>query len=147
MRLIFMSVIAMGFIAACSIKPTNKLDLPSLSSHVGDHTIKQLKYKVETDLQFDKGCRGKGVAIESCDFSNTLSVKFQHFDCVRNRSEELGPKTYLAWRANSGVNCEFDGVIIWPDGSREPFPETSATYRLEYYSDGLSHEYVWNQVS
>ncbi len=142
-----------SILVGCSSNPANgdsgyesleKLQT-ELSISLKAPVIDQIQYKVVTDLQFDLGCRGKGVPIESCDFQETLSVVFDRFDCKSNSQPTKQFSTLRAIR-DGGTRCSYTGRIHWPDGSTDVISRKDELYRLQYYSDGLSHEYWWTKI-
>jgi len=151
MKAIFLLIIPFTslLIISCASNSVSHDDLTriqnELYSNLKDPTIRQLKYVVETDLQFEKGCRGQNISVESCDFTNTLSVSFETFKCRSNLDPE-NLFSNLSSLNDGGARCDYKGIIHWPDGRTERLEEKDELYRLEYYSENQSHEYRWRNV-
>ena len=115
-----------------------------LTISLKEPAISQIQYKVLTDLQFERGCRQQGIVVEECDFQNTLSVDFDEFDCFSYKEPE-NQFSSLKSIKDGGASCDYKGTIMFADGRTETIERKSERYKLEYYSDGLSHEYVWRK--
>jgi cytochrome oxidase assembly protein ShyY1 len=120
-----------------------------LMKSANEKTLNRLKYVIRSDLQFERGCRERGIEIAECDYPNSLEVEFTAFDCKTPRfSEEelMKPNGLPLDFKNQGAVCDYQAELKWPDGANQTVSIKDEHYEYGItYMDELIVEYGWSK--
>lgn len=133
-----------------SCSTTSKSDISELDvilngplKGFSDSTHKEIQHVIRTDLQFQRGCRERGIDVENCDFQNSLDVSFLEFNC---KPDTDNPKTVASRRLYDPV-CDYTANLTRPDGQAETIAIKSERYEYGIvYMDELIVEHGWEKV-
>lgn len=112
---------------------------------IEERTDKPIKDLITTDLQFDIGCRDRDIPIETCDYSNSLEVMFEHFVCQAHGKGFAGRPSSLAFaHTGSEARCDYTVNVERDDGFMTTIEENGVIFEYTVVDDdGLALYYGW----
>ncbi len=141
-------IISFIILSACSTQPkVNTLEYEQIRNElyasVTEPTLDRIKLVIQTDLQFERGCRERNIEINVCDFKNSLDVEFVEFTCKEGVEQ---PSPIPDFRKYDAI-CDYRANLTWPDGKSDTVDVQSERYEFGMvYSNELFVEHGWKKV-